>query len=90
MEAAGQQLAAELAALNEALDRLTHDNDRSGARKDSLRAEITALTARRTGAQVARAAAEAAAETAKSRLPALEEAAGALTAQRDDAKQDLV
>ena len=61
MEAAGQQLAAELAALNEALDRLTHDNDRSGARKDSLRAEITALTARRTEAQVARAAAEAAA-----------------------------
>ena len=56
MEAAGQQLAAELAALNEALDRLTHDNDRSGARKDSLRAEITALTARRTEAQVARAA----------------------------------
>ena len=89
MEAAGQQLAAELAALNEELDRLTHDNDRSGARKDSLRAEITALTARRTEAQVARAAAEAAAETAKSRLPALEEAAGALTAQRDDAKQDL-
>ena len=89
MEAAGQQLAAELAALNEALDRLTHDNDRSGARKDSLRAEITALTARRTEAQVARAAAEAAAETAKSRLPELEEAAGALTAQRDDAKQDL-
>ena len=89
MEAAGQQLAAELAALNEALDRLTHDNDRSGARKDSLRTEITALTARRTEAQVARAAAEAAAETAKSRLPALEEAAGALTAQRDDAKQDL-
>ena len=89
MEAAGQQLAAELAALNEALDRLTHDNDRSGARKDSLRTEITALTTRRTEAQVARAAAEAAAETAKSRLPALEEAAGALTAQRDDAKQDL-
>ena len=89
MEAAGQQLAAELAALNEALDRLTHDNDRSGARKDSLQAEITVLTARRTEAQVARAAAEAAAETAKSRLPALEEAAGALTAQRDDAKQDL-
>ena len=89
MEAAGQQLAAELAALNEALDRLTHDNDRSGARKDSLRSEITALTARRTEAQVARAAAEAAAETAKSRLPALEEAAGALTVQRDDAKQDL-
>ena len=89
MEAAGQQLAAELAALNKALDRLTHDNDRSGARKDSLRTEITALTARRTEAQVARAAAEASAETAKSRLPALEEAAGALTAQRDDAKQDL-
>ena len=89
MAAAGEQLAAELAALNEALDRLTHDNDRSGARKDSLRTEITALTARRTEAQVARAAAEAAAETAKSRLPALEEAAGALTAQRDDAKQDL-
>ena len=89
MEAAGQQLAAELAALNEALERLTHDNDRSGARKDSLRTEITALTARRTEAQVARAAAEAAAETAKSRLPALEEAAGALTAQQDDAKQDL-
>ena len=77
MEAAGQQLAAELAALNEALDRLTHDNDRSGARKDSLRTEITALTARRTP------------KPARSPLPALEEAAGALTAQRDDAKQDL-
>ena len=50
---------------------------------------MAALTARHTEAQVAQAAAEAAAETALSRLPALEEAAEVLAVQRDDAKQDL-
>ena len=89
MEAAGQQLAAELERLNAALEQLTRDSDQSGARRDVLRAEAARLTAQRTEAQVAKAAAEAAAETAKARLPALEEAAEGLTAQRDDTKQDL-
>ena len=89
MEAAGQQLAAELTRLNAALEQLTRDSDQSGARRDVLRAEAARLTAQRTEAQVAKAAAEAAAETAKARLPALEEAAEGLTAQRDDTKQDL-
>ena len=71
------------------LVRLTRENDQSGARRDTLRGEVAALTARHTEAQVAQAAAEAAAETALSRLPALEEAAEVLAVQRDDAKQDL-
>ena len=89
MELAGRKLAAELDALNDELVRLTRENDQSGARRDTLRGEVTALTARHTEAQVAKAAAEAAAETALSRLPALEEAAEVLAVQRDDAKQDL-
>ena len=89
MELAGQKLAAELDALNDELVRLTRENDQSGARRDTLRGEVAALTARHTEAQVAQAAAEAAAETALSRLPALEEAAEVLAVQRDDAKQDL-
>ena len=89
MELAGRKLAAELDALNDELVRLTRENDQSGARRDTLRGEVAALTARHTEAQVAQAAAEAAAETALSRLPALEEAAEVLTVQRDDAKQDL-
>ena len=86
MELAGRKLAAELDALNDELVRLTRENDQSGARRDTLRGEVTALTARHTEAK---AAAEAAAETALSRLPALEEAAEVLAVQRDDAKQDL-
>ena len=89
MELAGQKLAAELDALNDELVRLTRENDQSGARRDTLRGEVAALTARHTEAQVAQAAAKAAAETALSRLPALEEAAEVLAVQRDDAKQDL-
>ena len=89
MEAAGQKLAAELAALNEELLRLTQESNASGAQRDTLRTEIAALTAQRTEAQVAKAAAEAAAETAQSRLPALEQDAEALEAQRDDARADL-
>ena len=89
MELAGRKLAAELDALNDELVRLTRENDQSGARRDTLRGEVTALTARHTEAQVAQAAAKAAAETALSRLPALEEAAEVLAVQRDDAKQDL-
>jgi chromosome segregation protein len=100
MELAGRKLAAELDALNDELVRLTRENDQSGARRDTLRGEVTALTARHTEAQVAKAAAEAAAETALSRLPALEEAAEVLRQLRslgirkavmmtDDAKQDL-
>ena len=89
MAAAGQKLAAELEALNADLVRLAQENDRSGARRDTLRAETAELSARRTEAQVAQAAAEAAAETALGRLPALEEAAEVLAVQRDDAKQDL-
>ena len=89
MELAGRKLAAELDALNDELVRLTRENDQSGARRDTLRGEVAALTARHTEAQVAQAAAGAAAETALSRLPALEEAAEVLAVQRDDAKQDL-
>ena len=89
MELAGRKLAAELDALNDELVRLTRENDQSGARRDTLRGEVAALTARHTEAQVAQAAAEAAAETALGRLPALEEAAEVLAVQRDDAKQDL-
>ena len=89
MELAGRKLAAELDALNDELVRLTRENDQSGARRDTLRGEVAALAARHTEAQVAQAAAEAAAETALSRLPALEEAAEVLAVQRDDAKQDL-
>ena len=89
MELAGRKLAAELDALNDELVRLTRENDQSGARRDTLRGEVAALTARHTEAQVAQAAAKAAAETALSRLPALEEAAEVLVVQRDDAKQDL-
>ena len=89
MELAGRKLAAELDALNDELVRLTRENDQSGARRDTLWGEVAALTARHTEAQVAQAAAEAAAETALSRLPALEEAAEVLAVQRDDAKQDL-
>ena len=89
MEAAGQKLARELAALNEELLRLTQESNASGAQRDVLRQELAALTAQRTEAQVAKAAAEAAAETAQSRLPALEQDAEALEAQRDDAKADL-
>ena len=89
MEAAGQKLAEELAALNEELLRLTQESNASGAQRDVLRQELAALTAQRTEAQVAKAAAEAAAETAQSRLPALEQDAEALEAQRDDAKADL-
>lgn len=47
------------------------------------------LTAKRTEAQVARAAAEAAAQAAQEQLPALAENTEALEAQRDEAKQDL-
>ena len=89
MEAAGQKLAAELAALNEELASLTSENNASGARQDTLRAEVAELTAKRTEAQVAKAAAEAASETARQRLPDLEQAAETLAVQRDDAKQDL-
>ena len=89
METAGRKLAEELAALNEELLRLTQESNASGAQRDVLRQELAALTAQRTEAQVAKAAAEAAAETAQSRLPALEQDTEALEAQRDDAKADL-
>ena len=60
MAAAGEKLAAELAELDAELLRLTSENNASGARRDTLRAEVADLTAKRTEAQVAKAAAEAA------------------------------
>ena len=45
MELAGRKLAAELDALNDELVRLTRENDQSGARRDTLRGEVAALTA---------------------------------------------
>ena len=89
MEAEGEKLAAEIEALNAEIARLTDASTTSGARKDSLRAELTGLTAQRTEAQVAQAAAEAAEGTARQRLPALEQSLQDATAQRDEAKQDL-
>ena len=89
MEAAGEKLAAEIDALNAELEQLADASNASGARKDTLRAEITDLTAKRTEAQVAQAAAEAAEETARQRLPALEQAVQEGTDQWETARQDL-
>ena len=89
MEAEGEKLAAEIDALNAELTKLADASNASGARKDTLRAEITDLTAKRTEAQVAQAAAEAAEETACQRLPALEQAVQEGTDQWETARQDL-
>ena len=89
MEAEGEKLAAEIEALNAEIARLTDASTASGARKDSLRAELAGLTAQRTEAQVAQAAAEAAEETARQRLPALEQSVQEAAAQRDETRQDL-
>ena len=89
MEAEGEKLAAEIDALNAELTKLADASNASGARKDTLRAEITDLTAKRTEAQVAQAAAEAAEETARQRLPALEQAVQEDTDQWETARQDL-
>ena len=89
MEAEGKALAAEIEALNAEIARLTDQSSASGARKDTLRAQLAQRTAQRTEAQVAQAAAEAAEETARQRLPALEQSVQESTAQRDDAQQDL-
>ena len=89
MEAEGEKLAAEIDALNTELTKLADASNASGARKDTLRAEITDLTAKRTEAQVAQAAAEAAEETARQRLPALEQAVQEGTDQWETARQDL-
>ena len=89
MEAEGEKLAAEIDALNAELTKLADASNASGARKDTLRAEITDLTSKRTEAQVAQAAAEAAEETARQRLPALEQAVQEGTDQWETARQDL-
>ena len=89
MEAEGEKLAAEIDALNAELEQLADASNASGARKDTLWAEITDLTAKRTEAQVAQAAAEAAEETARQRLPALEQAVQEGTDQWETARQDL-
>ena len=89
MEAEGEKLAAEIDALNAELTKLADASNASGARKDTLRAEITDLTAKRTEAQVVQAAAEAAEETARQRLPALEQAVQEDTDQWETARQDL-
>ena len=89
MEAAGEKLAAEIEALNAELARLADASTASGARKDSLRAELADCTAKRTEAQVAQAAAEAAGDTARQRLPALEQSARDAAAQLEETKQDL-
>ena len=89
MEAEGEKLAAEIDALNAELTKLADASNASGARKDTLRAEITDLTAKRTEAQVAQAAAEAAEETARQRLPALEQAVQEGTDQWETSRQDL-
>lgn len=89
MEQEGQRLADEIAQLQKELEDLSREGRDSGARKDQLRAETAALTTRRTEAQVAQAAASAAADTARQRLPVLEDAAAELEAQCEDVRQDL-
>ena len=89
MEAEGQKLAAAIEALNRELAQLNEESNASGARKDSLQAQLADLTARRTEAQVAQAAAQAAEESAAQRLPALQQTVEQGTARRDEAKQDL-
>ena len=89
MEAEGEKLAAEIEALNAEIIRLTDASSASGARKDTLKAELAGLNAQRTEAQVTQAAAEAAEETASQRLPALEADAEESAARRDEAKRDL-
>ena len=89
METAGEKLAAEIEALNAELARLADASTASGARKDSLRAELADRTAKRTEAQVAQAAAEAAGDTARQRLPALEQSARDAAAQLEETRQDL-
>jgi len=89
MEAAGGKLAAEIEALNAELARLADASTASGARKDSLRAELADCTAKCTEAQVAQAAAEAAGDTARQRLPSLEQSARDAAAQLEETKQDL-
>ena len=89
MEAEGEKLAAEIQQLNQQLEQLAQASQDSGARKDTLRSQLTELTARRTEAQVAQAAAQAAGETARQRLPALEQAVQEGTDQWETARQDL-
>ena len=89
MEAAGEKLTAEIEALNAELARLADASTASGARKDSLRTELADCTAKRTEAQVAQAAAEAAGDTARQRLPALEQSARDAAAQLEETRQDL-
>ena len=79
----------EIDALIAELTKLANASNASGARKDTLRAEITDLTAKHTEAQVAQAAAEAAEETARQRLPALEQAVQEGTDRWETARQDL-
>ena len=73
MEAAGEKLAAEIEALNAEFARLADASTASGARKDSLRAELADRTAKRTEAQVAKAAAEAARDAALADVDGLHE-----------------
>ena len=89
MEAEGQKLAAAIEALNRELAQLNEESNASGARKDSLQAQLADLTTRLTEAQVAQAAAQAAEESAARRLPALQQTVEQGTARRDEAKQDL-
>ena len=84
-----EKLAAEIEALNAELARLADASTASGARKDSLRAELADCTAKRTEAQVAQAAAEAAGDTARQRLPVLEQSARDAAAQLEETRQDL-
>ncbi len=89
MEQAGRQLAEEIASLSEELVRMTSENNASGARQDVLRKEVAALNAQHTEAQVARASAEAAGQSAQERLPELEQIVTDLNAQYDETKSDL-
>ena len=89
MEAEGKALSDELEALNGEIERLTAESSASGVRKDTVQAQIAALTAQRTDAQVAQAAADTAQQAAAERLPALEQNVSDTAAQRAETAQEL-
>ncbi|MFR3225377.1 MAG: hypothetical protein ACLTNY_00140 [Blautia massiliensis (ex Durand et al. 2017)] len=81
-EAEGEKLAAEIETLNAEIARLTDASSASGARKDTLKAELAGLTARRTSAGGA-----AAAQLPKQPPAPAARSVQESTAQRDEASR---
>ena len=84
-----EQLAGEIAGLEEQLAALQSRSDAAGARQAELRAALAEVTGRETAARVAEAAAAAAAEAARSRLPETQAAAETERARAAELKENL-